>query len=883
MNFKNILVSCCIFVTTLISSQNKNLTITGIVADSLQRPIKNATLLAKPVQKNSKTTYAISNTNGTFTLNLIEGINYVLSISHLSYNPLEKEVIFSGSTTNYNINLNLKSESLNEVIINYDYQPIVKSKDTITYNLKAFTNGNEFKMQDVLTKLPGIKIENNTIKVQGKTVTKLLVEGKPFFDGSTKLAIENIPANVMAKIEIISNYKESELLRNLADNEDLALNVVLKEDKKDFAFGDLEVGLGLDKFYSVHNAIFKYNPKSNFSFIGDINNFNNSSLSFSDLSRLVGNSSNLFDRSAISNSVSSFASNNNDRFKSVTRFSALNFLTEVNDKFTVSSYAIFSNNNIVNKSTSIKEYLVDDESVFENRDDLSDTDISGLITTIKLDYNPSSKQKWIYNANFLFNDAGLNNKTLSNSAEINEFVTNLKGKVNSFSHNLEGYLKVNAKNTMGFALFHNVVNGNNSEEWFSNSPFLTFLPLISETDNDFKIQQTNAITAQKFNFVAKNYWLASKFYHLFYNVGFNYKESEIDNNINQILTDNSIVNFSDFSSNNPLSLSDLNVGLGIKAKINKVEVTLETKSHNYRFNRAQIINTNFFVEPSLNINYKIDPDIELEFDYAYTNRYLDAMSYLQNIRITGFNSAILGNPNLLDERSHDFSLYFSHNKNIDKYFLDISMDYSVNDPVKNNSIIQSGINQVNTPLILNIPEENFNINSDFGFIFNTSNLDFSLYAEWLKANQVINNNINVINTFEYSFSSKYVIKLNEKTQLNFKYKHSGYEIKTGEDNTSTEDVISLNFDSRFLKNFIFKTDLSTYFVNDFSNNSQNYTLQNLYLGYTKPNSKFSYSLNFKNIFNNGVIIRNFFSNNLISSNQIFTLPRIFLLEIKYKF
>lgn len=881
MNFKKIIVCCYILFTSIISSQNKNIKITGIISDSALQPIENATLLAKPQQENSKTLYAISDTNGKYTLNLIEGVTYLLSISHLSYNPIERAVVFTKSNANYNINLSLKSESLNEVIINYDYQPIVKSKDTITYNLKAFTNGNEFKMQDVLAKLPGIKVENGTIKVQGKTVTKLLVEGKPFFDGSTKLAIENIPANVMAKIEIISDYKESELLRNLADNEDLALNVVLKEDKKDFIFGDLEAGIGLDKFYSVHNAIFKYNPTSNFSFIGDINNFNNSSLNFSDLSRLVGSASNLFDRSLTSSNLSSFASSNNDRFKSVTRFSAFNFLNEINDTFKVSGYAVYSNNDIVNKSASIREYLVDEQSVLENRDDLNDSALSSLITTIKLDYNPSSKQKWIYNANFLYNDAGSNNETLSNSEEINEFITNSSGKGNSFSHNLEGYLKINAKNTMGIALFHNVAEGNSLQDWFSNSRFLNFLPLIEESD--YNIQQTSEITAQKFNFIAKNYWLASKFYHLFYNVGFNYKTSEIENTINQVLTDNSIVNFSEFSSNNPLSLSDLNIGLGIKTQINKVEVVLEAKTHNYRFNRNEIMDTNFFIEPSLNINYKIDPDIELEFDYAYTNRYLDALSYLQNIRITGFNSVILGNPNLLDERSHDFSLYFSHNKNIDKYFLDVSMDYSLNNPIKNNSIIQNGINQLSTPLILNIPEENFNINSDFGFIFNKSNLDFSLYAEWLKGNQVVNNNVSVINTFEYAFSSKYVIKLTKNTQINLKYKHSGSEIQTGENNTSTEDVLSINFDSRFLKNFIFKTDFSTHFVNDFSDNSQNYTLQNLYLGYRKPNSKFSYSLNFKNIYNNGVIIRNSFRNNLISSNQIFTLPRIFLLDIKYKF
>ena len=271
MKIKKLLFYCTLLFTSIIFSQNTTITISGTVIDSLQLPITNVTLIAKSKQKKVNIKYTISNSKGFYSLQLKKGVLYNLSISHLSYNTINKEVNFLVDNSNYNIQLYTRNESLDEVIINYKYEPIKKNKDTITYNLKAFTNGNEFKMKDVLNKLPGVKTDGNTIKIQGKTVTKLLVEGKPFFDGSTKLAIENIPADVMDKIEIISNYKESELLRNLADNEDLALNVVLKEDKKDFAFGDIEAGIsvGFDEFYSLHPALFKYNPKSNISFIGD--------------------------------------------------------------------------------------------------------------------------------------------------------------------------------------------------------------------------------------------------------------------------------------------------------------------------------------------------------------------------------------------------------------------------------------------------------------------------------------------------------------------------------------------------------------------------------------------------------------------------------------
>lgn len=881
MNFKIIIIFCFILFSHITFAQNNTIIVSGSVTDSLQQPIKNATLIAKSKQEKNKITYAITNSKGHFQLQLNKGVPYQLSVSHLGYITINREIRFSVNGSNYNLKLNVSNESLDEVIINYKYQPIKKNKDTIAYNLKAFTNGNEFKMKDVLNKLPGIKTDGDVIKVQGKTVTKLLVEGKPFFNGSNKLAIENIPADVMAKIEIISNYKESELLRNLADNEDLALNVVLKEDKKDFAFGDIEAGIGFDNFYSLHSALFKYNPKSNISFIGDINNFNNSSLSFSDLSRLVGGSSNLFKRGSLSNNLLSFASNNQERFQSTTRFSALNFQYEFNDKFKISGYTIYSNNDIVNKSLSKREYL-SEEPIFETRNDFGNTDNSSVLFNIKLDYNPSASQKWLYNINYMHNATDYSKQSLSNVENTNQFFTNIDGKNDSFSHNLEGYLKLNDKHTMGVALHHSITNSNSADNWSSNAIFLEeFLPLTQTTN--YQINQINDIKAQRLNVLLKDYWLASRYYHLFYNVGFNYKESSIRNGISQILTNNSTIDFSNIGNNNKLSLSDLNFGLGIKTQLGKLEFVLEAEPHYFKFERAHIKSTNFFIEPKLNINYKIDDDIDLDFDYGYTNRYLNDLSYLENLKITGFNSVVQGNPTLNNERSHNFSLYYSNYKKIDDYFIDASIDYSIMNPVKNNSITQSGINQLNTPVILNLPEENVSFNTNYGLIFNKSSLEFGVDLDWLKINQVINKNVGVINSFEYSLSTKWLLRISKKTQLNFKYKHNGYQVNSDEGSHSSENTYSLNFDSRFFKNFIFKTDFSSHFVNDFSDNTENYILQNLYLGYSKPNSKFSYALNFKNIFNNGVIIRNSFSSNLLISNQVLTLPRVLLMELKYKF
>lgn len=882
MNLKNTLaLSFLLLFTTIAMAQDNTLTVSGQIVDSLKKSINNVSLIAKPQQNHHKVKYTISDSQGLFKLILEKDVTYELNISHLGYQTIHKTVLFSDSKSDFNIKLNAKNESLDEVVINYKYEPIKKSKDTITYNLKSFTNGNEFKMEDVLSKLPGIKVEDNVIKIQGKAVTKLLVEGKLFFDGSTKLAIENIPADVMDKIEIISDYKESELLRNLADNEDLALNVVLKEDKKDFAFGDIEAGIGIDEFYRVHPALFKYNPKSNFSFIGDINNFNNSSITFSDLSRLVGGSSNLFKRNNLSNNLMSFASSNEERYKSTTRFSALNVQKEFNDKFTVSGYAIYSNNDIVEKAISTREYL-GNEPIIESRDDLGDTDKVSAMFNFKLDYNPNTRQKWKYNVNYLHNNSGFSKQSISSSENNNEFLTDVDGKRNSFSQNIEGYFRLNDKHTMGLAFQHNITNSNSTDRWLSNNIFLEeFLPL-NEAD-DYQIKQKNKIRSENFNFLIKDYWITNRYFHLFFNVGLNHKNSTIRNDISQILSDDEAIDFTEIGNNNLQKLIDFNAGIGIKTQLGKFEFIIEAKPHYYNFKRALVESTDLFIEPKLDIDFKIKDDVSLKFNYDYTNRYLNDFSYLENLKLTGFNSVLQGNPNLTDVRSHNFSLYYSDYENMDSYFIDITLDYSLNNPTENNNIIQSGINRLNTPVILNSAEENLSLNTNYGLIFNKTSFEFDVYLEWFKNNQIINEEIDKINSFEYSLSSKWLLKLSKRTQLSLSYKHLGTQVLSDIDSKFNENIISLDFDTRFLKNFIFKTDFSTSFVNDFNDDTQNYTLQNLYLGYSKPNTKLSYSLNFRNIFDNGVITRNTFANNLLLTNQVFTLPRTFLVELKYKF
>jgi CarboxypepD_reg-like domain len=878
-----------IILISLQFSYSQEKIISGFVKDSLQQPLESATLIASPLKKGFNIKYTITDALGYYKLVLNDSVDYTIEVSYLGYKKIVQLIEFTDKKSDYNFVLQVDEESLNEVIINYKYQPIELKKDTTTYNLKAFINGNEFKMEDVLNKLPGIQIDNDIIKLKGKTVTKLLVDGKLFFGGSTKLAIENIPADVMDKIEIISNYTEDELLKDIIEHKDLALNVVLKEDKKNFIFGGIEAGLGLNDFYILHPTLFKYSPKSNISFLGDINNYNSSSLTFSDLLKLKGSVASLIGKRNNGNELLNFAVSGKEKFKSTTRFSALNFYHEFNEKLDIKGFAIYSNNDIVNKNESTNQYINTGNNILETRIELKNTANNSANINFKVKYKPSEKEMWTYNVNYLINNSDFKNTINSESDVVNQFLTDNDGTNQRFSQYLEGYKKIVKNHTTALSISHAYSNSNSIGNWISDSVFLeNYFPIT--TASNYQINKSRNVRTNNFNIILKDYWLFSNYTHLFTSFGYNYKNVKIRTNESQIFPDNSSIDFfennPDFGNDLNMTLSNLYSVIGVKSKIGATTITFQVSPHYYKLNLQQVEqneNSKLFIEPKLNILYNLDIDETLEFSYTYSNTYPNANKFLRNRTITGYNSVFQGNPALLDEKFHSISLDYDNNK-LEDFYIFAGVDFNKLNPVVNSAVTQIGINRVNTPILLNLPETSLGFMGEVGRYFgSSSNLDFSMSLDWSQTNQVINNDVTIIEAYDYRFSTEWMQKINSKAHLKLSHEININTIVNKGKSTFVENVLSLKFDSRLFKNTTFKTDLAVHFIKDYERVKSSYAIPNIYLDYRKPNSKFSYGLVLENILNNGVILNNSFSNTIITSQRTFTLPRVFLLKLRYKF
>ena len=267
-------------------SQNKNLI--GQVLDSLNQPIAYANVVAVNQTTQKIGGFSITDGEGRFKIGLPPGAEYLLRVSFVGYKQFELQLTEWSDQEQLKIILSQDETMLDQVEVVTEL-PITMKGDTLTYKTDAFTTGTERKLKDVLEKLPGFEVDDNgEVKVQGKKVDKVMVDGKNFFDGDTKLATKNLPANAVDRVQVLKNFNEVGPVRGLDNDETLALNIQLKDDKKNLVFGDLSAGTGPQERYLGHANAFYYSPKVNLNLIADANNVGELAFTLQDYFRFSG-------------------------------------------------------------------------------------------------------------------------------------------------------------------------------------------------------------------------------------------------------------------------------------------------------------------------------------------------------------------------------------------------------------------------------------------------------------------------------------------------------------------------------------------------------------------------------------------------------------------
>lgn len=308
-----------------LSAQN-SVTVRGqLVEKSSGEPVIQATVRLLKAADSSYVKGTASNDEGRFTLSQTSG-NYLLHFSYLGYKDVYKPISISSSNINLGkIELEEDALQLGEAVVSARPIEVLVKGDTIEYNADAYKLQEGSALEDLIKKLPGAEVSSDgSITINGRTISKILVDGKEFFSDDPKVASKNLPAEMVQKLQVLDKKSDMATMTGFDDgNEETVINLQVRPGMKEGLFGNAYAGYGNKDRYEG-NGMVNYMKNSNqYTFIVGSNNTNNAG--FSDLATAAF-SGNRPPRGL------SFGNNNG---VSTSHNVGLNFSTEASSKLTI--------------------------------------------------------------------------------------------------------------------------------------------------------------------------------------------------------------------------------------------------------------------------------------------------------------------------------------------------------------------------------------------------------------------------------------------------------------------------------------------------------------------------------------------------------------------
>ena len=875
----------------------------GIVKDSLGAPLELANIIAINQQTNKLDSYAITDSNGRYFLTLSKESLYKIQVSYIGMKTAQAEIVTASEDINKDFTL-VNDSSLDEVEIKYQ-MPVTIKNDTIIYDADSFKTGSEKKLEDVLKKLPGVEIDDDgQIEVEGKKVSKVMVEGKDFFDGDSKLASKNIPSNAVDKVEVLKNYSEINQLSGVTNNQDnVALNIRLKKGKDKFWFGDITAGAGTfteDGLYLTQPKLFYYSPKFSANFIGDLNNIGEVAFTRRDFFNFMGG----FRRPSRSSGTSinlggsslNFLTMQNNRAKEViSKLGAFNFSYSPKSTLDLSGFIIFTGSRIDMQEVSSITYLQDglggqNEQKESNTRQRSDLVVAKLSAKYKPDLNHQLNYDVLARTSKESQDQNI-------FSSLNGSITELeKSTPYSINQNLNYYYTLNDKNIFAFEAQHLLQD----EDPFYNAVLENkddYMGIAGKVGFDlyqlgFDIAQEKRVQSNQLD-AKLDYWnVLNLKSNINFTLGTIYSKQKYQSDLFQLLDNGSTFNphpeIADGLATNFIfyDFSDVYLGVHYRFKTGIFTITPGFSTHTYGITNSQFgvkSENNFFrVLPDFNMRIELKKSESINLDYSMQTQFTDVNQFAMALVMNGYNSFFSGNPELENALSHNVNLsYFSFNMfNYTNVFANINYNKTI-DRIRTSSVLDDKVIRISSPINSQFADESLSANGNFERRFGKFQARVNGNFSYNKFNQLINGENSVNENYNQSYGARLRTNFREAPNVSLNYRYS-ISNNPSANTTYYTKTPSIELDAFFWKSFTFLTDFSFTNFSDKQKTLREYKFWNTSLSYRKNNdSKWEYELKATNLL--GTRSQNNTSSNdfMISAVEYYIQPRFVTFRLKY--
>ena len=905
---KNIFFAILCFTGVQVAAQSFE--ISGKITDKdANLPLEAATVYAENPADSILVSYTISEKDGDFILSgNTSAANLNLFISFTGFQLYRQNIDLADNNIHNlgTIRMAEADNTLDEVQLVGARAPITIKRDTLEFNAASFTTRPDANLEELMKKLPGVEVDiQGNITVNGKPVSRILVDGQEFFGNDPKIATRNLPKEIIDKIQVTDTKTRAEEFTGKAGNpDDKTINITLQKDKNKGYFARGTVGGGSNDRYEMSGIGNYFKDKFRVSVLASSNNINSSGFSFDEVFDMMGRNARSF---SFNSGGGNFGINgmNFGGGAGITKAetAGLNLVNEWGKKAELNADYFFGRNDTETMTVVERENLLPDSRFFYNSTSSSNLVNDSHRANARFEFKPDTLTRISFAPRFNSNTGYSNRSNRAASSNENRELVNSTETIDdeylnsqSFSNRLDVIRRYGSRGAYSQLNFNNShQKQENDNYFFSESRFFAEEESVEIQDQFIDEDQNEneySIGATQRFVMAEN---------LFLDASYNFSSTSSTNtryvyDLDQQTNDYS--NFNDLLSNDFESKSFKNIpNVGVNYEGEKWRVGSEIGLLN-----TTLENTNFLQDVAFdntynnlflraNVRYEIARSKSVYLNYN-SDAGIPSIRQLQPVvNRTNPLNIFVGNPDLRPTftqtlrggfRNYDFSKRSG-------FFSYASVTFTDNSIVP---VTTTGADLVRTTTYTNVDGA---INSNVGASYSKQNKNEGReFSYRLGLNGNYDRNIGFTNGVQYR-AERYTVRpsvnftygiedyftLNPGYQLAFTETH--YDIIANRNENFTNHTVSLEATTFWPGNFVFGNDISyTYFGNVSPGFDNTAFLWNISLGYKFLNDDATLKIKVYDMLNENVSTQRIVGDDFIQDTQNLILRRYAMLSFTYK-
>lgn len=926
MTLRLALTSWFLFLSFLASAQTY--TVTGSVIDLKDTAaLPGVTVSLTNTTDSSKKTGTATDADGNFELTANTG-QYILRLEYVGYSPVIRTITVADKNVALGtLTMKTKSNELKGVTVKEKQVRAEQNGDTAQFNANAFKTNPDASAEDLVTKMPGVTSDNTGVKVNGENVQQVYVDGKPFFGQDPSLALKNLPAEIIDKIQVFDKLSDQSAFTGFDDgNTQKTMNIITKKGKSEGVFGKVYAGYGTDDRYLAGGNLNIFNGDQRITLLGLSNNINQQNFSSEDLLGLSGSGSGRNrggsrggDHGGSGNSSNNFLVGQQGGI-TTTNSAGINYSDNWGKKIKVSGSYFYNSTDNTNRSLLTRNYFTSpDTTNVYNETNVAETNNFNHRINMRLEYNIDSSNSITFTPGISFQQNNSTNSTSDSNwlANVLYSLSNSRTSANNNGYNSNNNLLIQHK----FAKPRRTISLNVSSSfsgktgdgiYYSQNNFYGDNPSSGLRDQHYNLDNNSYTISPNLSYTEpigkKSQVMAN------YNPSYTYSKADKET-FDLDTTTNSYSMLNDTFSNKynntyitqkgglSFRIGDRKTNFNIGAN-----VQYATLHGEQQYPVTRTLEKNFTsILPNASYNFRYADGRNLRIMYR-TNTQAPSISQLQDI-LDISNPLLLktGNAYLKQDYEHTFIVRYglTKKKTAHNFFFNLYANY-ITDYIGNSTIAATTpgvyfVDNFNNDTIaikqgsqLTRPE-----NMD-GYFNGRMFMTYGLPAQFIKCNLNLTGGFNYmrvpgrVNTVmnysdNYVPSAGVVLSSNVSENLDFTLSYFGsYNIVNNTSQTQTNNnyynhTAALRFNYIFLKHFVFNTNLTESYYTAFSSTgNQEFIQWNAYLGYKfLKNNALEARISAFDILNQNKSINRTVTETYIENNTTEVLKQYFMFQLTY--